>query len=154
MVNRLLTINLRRYMVSHPRRNRHRKTFSYLRDRIAHYSKVPIENVTISNELNELVTKHNVKSMSPVKVNVTIENGKASAAPFKEASISSSKKPENAAQKAAEAAKEQVEQKGAKSQPKPKAKPIQNAPSDSEAAPIKPKIAAKPKAENKTSETK
>ena len=84
MANRLITINLRRYLVNRPRRLRHKKAASYLRDRVAHYSKVEPEKVKISRELSEVLTKHHVKSMHPIKVNVSIEGGVATVTPFKE----------------------------------------------------------------------
>jgi hypothetical protein len=83
MANRLMTINLRRYLVNRPRRLRHKKAASYLRDRIAHYSKVDPEKVKISRELSEVLTKHHVKSMHPIRVNVSIDGGVATATPFK-----------------------------------------------------------------------
>ena len=85
MANRLITINLRRYLVNRPRRLRHKKAASYLRDGVAHYSKVNSERVKISRELSELLTKHHVKSMRPIRVNVSIEGGVATVTPFKEA---------------------------------------------------------------------
>ncbi len=102
MANRILTINIRRYLVSHPRRNRHRKTFGYLRERISYYTKVPEENVLISQELNELVTKHNVKHMSPVTVSIAIENGKASVVPFKEGATATASAPKEKKQDGAQ----------------------------------------------------
>ncbi len=84
MANRLITINLRRYLVNRPRRLRHKKAASYLRERVAHYSKVEPEKVKISRELSEVLTKHHVKSMHPIRVNVSIEGGVATVTPFKE----------------------------------------------------------------------
>ncbi|MCL4389543.1 MAG: hypothetical protein M1528_01465 [Candidatus Marsarchaeota archaeon] len=84
----LLTINIRRYLVGQPRTKRARKAALYIRERVAHYTKTKIEDVKISQELNNLILKRYSKSMSPVRINAKIENGKATAEPFaKDASM-------------------------------------------------------------------
>lgn len=82
MANRLLTINIRNYLVQKPRRKRQVKIAKYLRNRVSHYTKIDEENVKISRELNDLMTKSHAKSMLPIKLNVSIENGIASVSPF------------------------------------------------------------------------
>lgn len=82
MADRLLTINLRNYLVERPVRRRAMKISKYVRNRVAHYVKIDEENVKISGELNILMIKKHAKSMLPLKVNVKIENGKAMVSPF------------------------------------------------------------------------
>jgi ribosomal protein L31E len=78
----LLTINIRKYLVNQPRGKRARKAVSYVRDRVAHYTKTSIDNVKISQDLNSLIVKRVARKMTPVRLNVKIENGVASAEPF------------------------------------------------------------------------
>lgn len=78
----LLTINIRKYLVTQPRNKRAYKAIRYIRDRIAHYTKTDLENVKISQELNSQIVKRFSKNMSPVKLNIRIESGKAMAEPF------------------------------------------------------------------------
>ncbi len=78
----LLTINIRKYLVTQPRNKRAYKAAKYVRDRISHFTKTDIDNVKISQELNSLIVKRFSKKMSPVKMNVKMENGKAFAEPF------------------------------------------------------------------------
>jgi hypothetical protein len=85
MVDKLLTINLRNYLVKQPVRRRHMKISGYVRDRVAHYTKVDEENVKLTGELNILMIKRHAKSMLPLKVNVKIEDGKATVSPFVQA---------------------------------------------------------------------
>ncbi len=82
MTDRLLTINLRNYLVRQPVRRRHMKLSRYVRNRVAHYIKVDEENVKITGELNNLMIKSYSKSMLPLKLNVKIENGTATVHPF------------------------------------------------------------------------
>ncbi len=78
----LLTINLRKYLVTQPRNKRAYKATRYVRDRVSHFTKTDIDNVKISMELNSLIVKQFSKKMSPVKMTVKMENGKAFAEPF------------------------------------------------------------------------
>ncbi len=78
----LLTINMRRYLVTQPRNKRKYKAIRYLRERISHYTKTDIDNVLLSQSLNSEVLKRVAKSMAPVKLTVKIDNGKATAEPF------------------------------------------------------------------------
>lgn len=82
MADRLLTINLRNYLVKQPVRRRHMKISGYVRERVAHYTKVDEENVKLTGDLNILMIKRHAKSMLPLKVNVKIENGMATVSPF------------------------------------------------------------------------
>lgn len=112
MANKLLTINLRKYLIQQPRTKRAARGMRYVRERIAHYTKVSPENVRISAELNSMIFKHYSKRMVPLKMNVNVESGKATATPFavqnrQEAQKTSSKKTEAKVEKpkAAPAAK-------------------------------------------------
>ncbi|MEM3841446.1 MAG: hypothetical protein QXN59_02015 [Candidatus Micrarchaeaceae archaeon] len=77
MAERLITINIRRYLVGQPRTKRFKKAARYIRSRVAHYAKVSEENVKISKELNNRIIKHYSKKMVPVKLNVKLDGGKA-----------------------------------------------------------------------------
>ncbi len=80
----LLTINIRKYLVTQPRNKRARKAVSYIRERVSHYTKTSIENVRLSQDLNSLIVKKFSNRMTPVKLNVKLEAGKAVAEPFAE----------------------------------------------------------------------
>ncbi|MGC8496195.1 MAG: hypothetical protein ACP5RM_01850 [Candidatus Micrarchaeia archaeon] len=84
MATRLITINIRKYLVEQPRTKRIRKAVKFIRQRIARLSKVSEDNVKMSRELNEYIFKRAAKSMTPVKVNVSIENNIANATLYKE----------------------------------------------------------------------
>ncbi len=80
----LLTINIRKYLVGQPRTKRARKAVIYVRERVAHFTKTDIENVRIDQELNSVIVKKYSKTMTPVRMNVKLEGGKAIAEPFKQ----------------------------------------------------------------------
>lgn len=105
MVDKLLTINLRNFLVKQSRRRRHMKISKYVRNRVSHYMKVDEENVKLSGNLNILMIKNHSKSMLPLKVNVKIENGIATVSPFGEAKAAApaaqAKKGESAAKQPA-----------------------------------------------------
>jgi ribosomal protein L31E len=125
MANRLLTINIRKYLVTQPVSRRRNKAVRYIRDRIGHYTKTSVDNVKMSQELNQMIFKHYWRKMTPVKVNVSIENGIANASPFQAAKKEEPKAvPQKAAAAPAPAAKK-VEKKAAapKAEPKPAAQP-------------------------------
>jgi len=82
MANRLLTINIRKYLSTQPTIRRRNKAVRYIRDRVGHYTKTRVENVKLSQELNEMIFKVYSKKMTPVKLNISIENGIATAMPF------------------------------------------------------------------------
>jgi ribosomal protein L31E len=82
MQNKLITINMRRYLVTQPRNKRARKAIRFLIDRVAHYTKTKPGNVRISMELNSLVIKRYSRSMNPIRVNVGIDNEIATVTQF------------------------------------------------------------------------
>jgi ribosomal protein L31E len=82
MVDKLLTINLRNYLVKQSRRRRHMKISKYVRNRVSHYMKVDEENVKLTGDLNIVMIKKHALTMLPLKVNVKIENGIATVSPF------------------------------------------------------------------------
>lgn len=82
MQNRLITINMRRYLVTQPRTKRSRKAIRFLVDRVAHLTKMKPENVRISMELNSLVMKRHSRKLTPIRVNVSIDNERATVTPF------------------------------------------------------------------------
>jgi len=75
METRVLTINLRRYLVGQPRTKRARKAARYLKERIAHYTSMETENVKIDRDLNSMIIKYYSKHMKPVKASVKISDG-------------------------------------------------------------------------------
>jgi ribosomal protein L31E len=127
MAERILTINLRRYLVTQPRNKRARKAVKYIRERVAHYNKLEIDNVRINQELNSLIVKRYAREMSPVKLVVNVVNGIATATDF---TIKPKEVPKAASDK-----------KGEKKLQQPKVEKPQTE---------KPKQAEKPKAEKKT----
>lgn len=84
MVERLLTVNMRRYLVRQHRSKRVRKAAGYVRDRVAHYTKTDIGSVTLSRELNNSIVKRYAKSMEPIRVKVSLDKGTAKADLFRE----------------------------------------------------------------------
>lgn len=84
MPERLLTINIRKYLVNQPRTKRAKKAAAYVRERVAHYTKIPEENVKIGYDLNNLIFKHYAKSMVPLKLRIKIGTDTADVLPFKE----------------------------------------------------------------------
>lgn len=82
MASRVATIRVREFLVNQKRPQRARKAAKYIRQRIAHYSKLEPENVKLSIALNALIIKKYAKKMVPVKVNINIENGIAHVTPF------------------------------------------------------------------------
>lgn len=84
MVDRLLTINIRKYLVTQPRTKRARKAAKYIKERVAHYTKLKVENVRMGQELNNLIFKEYSRRMVPVKVRVKIGTDTADILPFVE----------------------------------------------------------------------
>jgi hypothetical protein len=133
MADRLLTINLRNYLVRQSVRKRPMKISGYVRERVAHYTKTEEENVKLTGDLNILMIKRHARSMLPLKVNVKIENGIATVSPFampkKAATATPEAKPAKTEAKAAtttapKAAEKKAEAKPAKAEkkePKPAA---------------------------------
>ncbi len=81
MAERLITINIRKYLSTQPRTKRPRKAARYIRERVAHYTKLKEENVKLSYKLNELIFKKYAKSMVPVKLRVKIGTDTADVLP-------------------------------------------------------------------------
>lgn len=82
MANRLITINVRNYLVKKPVGKRHLRISKYVRSRVAHYTKTSEENVKITRELGALMVKSYAKSMLPLKLNVSIEKGIATVSSY------------------------------------------------------------------------
>jgi hypothetical protein len=115
MADRLLTINLRNYLVKQPVRRRHMKISKYVRNRVAHYTKIEEEKVKLTGDLNILMIKRHSKSMLPLKVNVKIENGIATVSPFAQ--------PRAAAAPATKSEKKAADRSGARAAATKEAKP-------------------------------
>lgn len=107
MANKLITISIRKYLVTQPRNKRMRKAARFIRERIAHYMKVDIDNVKFGRDLNNEITAHSQR-MKPVKLNIDIDKGIATATLFKE----------QAAQQKAPKASEQKQQASTKMESK------------------------------------
>ena len=84
MQNKLITINIRRYLSTQPRTKRINKNVKFLIERVAHLTKVDPDNVRIDQGLNTLIFKRYSKTMAPMKVNVSIDNGRATVTQFAE----------------------------------------------------------------------
>ncbi len=114
MADRLITIGIRKYLVKQPRTKRFKKAAGYIRNRVAHYTKLREEDVKISKELNSRIMKHYSKTMVPVKLNVKIDGGKAMVSEFgvaakKDAAVPETKAKGGRKQKAAPAEPKQKE---------------------------------------------
>ncbi len=114
MADRLITIGIRKYLVKQPRTKRFKKAAGYIRNRVAHYTKLKEEDVKISRELNSRIMKHYSKSMVPVKLNVKIDGGKALVSEFGVAAKKDAAAPETKAKGGAR------KQKAAAAEPKQK----------------------------------
>ena len=84
MQNRLITINIRKYISTQPRTKRINKTVKFLIERVSHLTKINPDNVKIDQNLNTLIFKKYSKTMVPMKVNVSIDNGNAIVTQFTE----------------------------------------------------------------------
>ncbi|MGC8648865.1 MAG: hypothetical protein ACP5UN_01430 [Candidatus Micrarchaeia archaeon] len=84
MAERLITLNIRRYLVKQPRPKRARRAMRYIRERIAHYTKMEPENVKIGYDVNNAVFKYYAKYMTPIKLRVLIGTDTADVLLFKE----------------------------------------------------------------------
>ncbi len=82
MVDRLITINLRKYLSTQPRTKRARKAVKYIRERVGHFTKIKTENVKLGYELNNLIFKEYSRSMRPIKLRVKIGTDTADVLPF------------------------------------------------------------------------
>ena len=90
----LLTINMRRYLVTQPRTKRKYKAIKYIRERVSHFTKTNIDDVLLSQELNVMILKSYANRMAPIRLAVKIDGGKATAEPFKEDVVKEEKKEE------------------------------------------------------------
>jgi ribosomal protein L31E len=84
MADRLITINIRKYLATQPRTKRARKAVRYVRERVAHFTKMKPENIKLGYELNNLIFKEYSRSMRPLKVRVKMGTDTADVLPFKE----------------------------------------------------------------------
>lgn len=84
MPERILTLNIRKYLVHQPIGKRRNKAIKYIRERVSHYTKVKLENVKISQQLNNLVFTKYSRTMTPLKLNVKIGTDTADVFPFSE----------------------------------------------------------------------
>jgi ribosomal protein L31E len=73
-MERLLTISIRKYLSKQPRTKRIRKTAKYVKDRVSHYIKIPLENVKIDDSLNRAIVKYYAMKMLPLRLKVDINN--------------------------------------------------------------------------------
>ncbi|MCL4383378.1 MAG: hypothetical protein M1168_02975 [Candidatus Marsarchaeota archaeon] len=74
MVHKLFTLNIRKYLVTQPRNKRRNKAIKYIRERISHFTKTPIENVKIAQPLNAAIQTYYAKKMNKIKLDANIEN--------------------------------------------------------------------------------
>ncbi len=82
MAHKVFILNIRKYLVTQPRTKRRNKAVKFVRERIAHYTKMPIEAVKIDQALNSMITKFSARTMNKLKLDVNVENGKALLTPF------------------------------------------------------------------------
>lgn len=73
MANRLLTINIRDYLIKTPRRKRHMRLSNYIKMRIAKSTNVSADSIKISQDLNSQIMTKYLKSMHKLKLNISIE---------------------------------------------------------------------------------
>ncbi len=83
-MERLITLNLRRYLVRQHRNKRVRKAAPYVRERVAHYTKLDSGAVSLTRELNNKIVSYYAKRMAPLKLKVDIKEGAATADLFRE----------------------------------------------------------------------
>ncbi len=117
MAARLITINVRKYLLTQPETKRRYKAVSFVRERIASQMKSSPGKVRLSGDLNEAITKRFSRHMLPLRVSVTSEKDKISATLFSAAQEAAPKAEAKGARKA-EGAKGQPAK-----QPEPDAKP-------------------------------
>ncbi len=82
MAHKVFILNIRKYLVTQPRTKRRNKAVRFVRERIAHYTKMPLEAVKIDQTLNSMITKFSARTMNKLKLDVNVENGKALLTPF------------------------------------------------------------------------
>lgn len=113
MATKLITLNIRRYLVTQPRPARRKRLSKFVRERIAHYTKISEENVKIDSEMNKALVKFYSKNMLPLKTNVNIENGVAKVSLYSEKKQEPEKSPAESKKAATKAAKATEEKKKA-----------------------------------------
>jgi ribosomal protein L31E len=84
MPNKLITINIRKYLSTQPRTKRRNKAIKLLKAQVSRLAKVKPEDVRISQSLNSLVFKRYSKDLNLVKLNVSVEKDRATVTPFEE----------------------------------------------------------------------
>lgn len=84
MPTRLLTINIRKYLVNQPRRKRPARMMRYVKFRIAQQTNIREENIKISQDLNSAMIKNTLRSMHKLKVSIEIDKDKATVKQFQE----------------------------------------------------------------------
>lgn len=84
MATRLITINLRRYLVRQPRNKRMYKAARYVRERVAHYTKTPEENVKMDQALSAIIAKKYSRSLKLLKLSVDIKDNIARVTAYSE----------------------------------------------------------------------
>jgi ribosomal protein L31E len=119
MASRLLTINIRNYLVKQPRRKRPARMPRYVRYKIARAVKMRLEDVRITKELNSLMLKRNLHSMMPLKVSISVEKDRATAMPFaeKQAAVKAAAQTGRQVRAGGPAAAQKQDVKGAKDGP-------------------------------------
>lgn len=114
MAERLLTLNMRKYLVAQPRTKRVKRAARYVKERVAHYTKTSYDNVKITRELNNEIVKRYARRMTPLRLRVSLENSVATVKLFAEEGKAAAKpeaKPKAKAQEDANA-RGQVRNKG------------------------------------------
>jgi ribosomal protein L31E len=84
MQNRLITINIRKYLSTQPRTKRANKAVKLLRSQVSRLARVKPENIRFSQAFNSLVFKRYSRVLTPIKLNVSIDNERATVTPFVE----------------------------------------------------------------------
>ena len=129
MAERLITLNIRRYLVKQPRPKRARRAMRYIRERVAHYTKIVPENIRIGQDVNNAVFKHYAKYMNPIKLRVLIGTDTADVLMFKEGASADAKAAKSNEKTAKENKKEDKKEK-ASSEDKEKSKNKQDTAKD------------------------
>jgi hypothetical protein len=73
MANRLLTINIRKYLSTQPVRKRHARISRYVRRKIAQQTNIRADNIKINKDLNAIIQTKYLHSMKPLKLNINTE---------------------------------------------------------------------------------
>ena len=130
MAERLITLNIRRYLVRQPRPKRARRAMRYIRERVAHYTKIVPENIRIGQDVNNAVFKHYAKYMNPIKLRVLIGTDTADVLMFKEGESADAKAAAKPNEKTAKENKKEDKKEKASSEDKEKSKNKQDTAKD------------------------